>query len=77
MATNQLNTVTLEAPVAPPICVDNAAFRRPRSRVKRKRWWIAGAAALVTSVAGWVYYNRGPEPTAVQLPRVAISGHAE
>jgi HlyD family secretion protein len=38
--------------------------------MKKKRWWLAGSAAILLATGGWYGFHRGPEPTEVQISKV-------
>jgi len=39
--------------------------------MRKKRWWLLGAGATLLATGGWYGLHRGPEPTEVQIAKVA------
>jgi HlyD family secretion protein len=38
--------------------------------MKKKRWWLVSAGAILLATGGWYGFHRGPEPTEVQIAKV-------
>ena len=54
MATsNQLDAVAIETPIGRAITIERIVARRPRGRVRRKRWWIAAAVLVAGGIGAW------------------------